>query len=134
MADEPQIFAPVGAATAVAPDGRRLIFFQVPQLDLMIKRVIAERPTQFTYRWAYHPGHKVHVLLFGWPTGEGAGIAIPEGSGDPILQFMQGKADVFITTLPVEERLTGNVPASAIQAVIMDNTVGLPDVEFQPLA
>lgn len=128
----PMIFAPTEAATAVAPDGRRMIFFTVPQLDVMIKRVIAERPKEYTYRWAYHPGHKVHVLLFGWPGGEGAGIGIPEGTGDMILNFMLGTTDVFITTQPVQERLQGDVSPEVILSIVEGNTVGLPDVKFKP--
>lgn len=128
----PQIFMPAEAATAVAPDGAHLVFFTVPQLDLMIKRVIAARPPEFTYRWAYHPGHKVHVLLFGWPNGEGAGVAIPEGEGDQVLQFMQGTSDVHITSEPVQQKLQGDVSSETIMSIATGNTVALPGVKFQP--
>lgn len=132
--EEPQIYMPEEAATAVAPSGRKLVFFTVPQLELMIKQVIAARPAEYTYRWAYHPVHKVHVLLFSWPDLPGAGIAIPEGAGDMILSFMQGTADVFITVERVQERMQGSVSASEIEAIILGNTVGLPDVKFKPEA
>jgi hypothetical protein len=131
---EPEIFMPTEAATATAPNGRKLVFFTVPQLDLMIKRVLAQRPTEVTYRWAYHPGHKVHVLLFGWPNGLGAGLAIPEGPGDLILQYMLGTTDVFVTTLPVQEPLQGDVSAEVIMKIVQGNTVLLPDIKFKPEA
>jgi hypothetical protein len=131
-AAEPEIHMPLEAATATAPNGRKMVFFTVPQLELLIKRVIANRPKEYTYRWAYHPGHKVHVMLFGWPNGEGAGIAIPEGAGDAILSYMLGTTDVFITSEPVQEKLSGNVSPEVIQQVMYSNTVGLPDVKFKP--
>lgn len=131
---EPQIFIPTEAGTATSPDGRKLVFFTVPQLDLMIKRVLASQPKEYTYRWAYHQGQKIHVLLFGWPNGEGAGVAIPEGVGDAILNFMLGKTDVYVTTEPVQAKLQGNVDAKEIIALIHGNTVSLPDVKFKPEA
>jgi len=129
---EPVIYMPTEAGTAIAPNGRKMVFFTVPQCDLMIKRVIAYRPKQYTYRWAYHPGHKIHVLLFGWPNGEGAGLAIPEGAGDMVLNFMHGTTDVFITTEPVQGALQGNVAADQIEKIVTANTVSLPDVKFKP--
>jgi hypothetical protein len=129
---EPEIYMPTEAATATAPDGRKLVFFTVPQLDLMIRRVIAARPHEYTYRWGYHPGHKIHVLLFGWPSGEGAGLAIPEGAGDMVLHYMLGTTDVLITTHPVQEALQGNVSAQDIEKILLGNTVRLPDVKFKP--
>jgi hypothetical protein len=131
---EPEICMPTEAATATAPDGRKLVFFTVPQLDLMIRRVIAARPREYTYRWAYHPGQKVHVLLFGWPNGEGAGVAIPEGAGDMVLNFMLGTTHVYLTTEPVQETLSGNVSAEAVEKVIGGITVLLPGVKFKPEA
>lgn len=128
----PEIFMPAEAATATAPDGRRLLFFTVPQLDLIIKRVIAARPKEYTYRWAYHSGQKVHVLLFGWPTGDSAGIAIPEGPGDMVLHYMLGTTDVYITVEPVQERLSGSVDAEEIDRLMRGITVGLPQVQFKP--
>lgn len=129
---EPPIYMPSEAATATAPDGRKMVFFTVPQLDLMIKQVQAARPSEYTYRWAYHEGHRVHVLLFGWPTGHAAGIAIPEGVGDAILNYMLGLTDVYVTTTPVEERLKGTVEAEEVRQIIMGTTVGLPEVKFKP--
>lgn len=134
MVQEPEIFMPSEAATATAPDGRKLVFFTVPQLDLMIKRVIATRPSEYSYRWAYHPGHRVHVLLFEWPSGEGAGLAIPEGVGDSLLHFMLGTTDVYVTTDMVQERLQGDVSAQTIQEIIYGNAVYLPGVKFKPEA
>lgn len=131
---EPEIYMPTEAATATGPDGKKLLFFTVPQLDLMIKRVIAAQPKEYTYRWGYHPGQRVHVLLFGWPSGEGAGIAIPEGVGDAILNFMLGNTDIYITTLPVQEPLRGDVPAEVVDRIRFGNTIYLPDVKFKPEA
>lgn len=131
---EPEIYMPTEAATATAPNGKKLVFFTVPQLDLLIKRVLADRPKEVTYRWGYHPGEKIHVLLFGWPNGAGAGLAIPEGAGDMVLHYMLGTSDVFVTTEPVQEPLQGNVSAEIIQKIAFGNTVLLPDVKFKPEA
>lgn len=131
---EPEIYMPTEAATATAPDGKKLVFFTVPQLDVMIKQVVAAQPKEYSYRWGYHPGHRIHVLLFGWPTGHGAGIAIPEGPGDMVLNFMLGLSDVYITTEPVQERLRGNVAAAEIDKIRFGVTVYLPDVKFKPEA
>lgn len=128
----PEVYIPTEAATATGPDGRRLVFFTVPQLDLLIKRVIAARPKEYTYRWAYHAGQKIHVLLFGWPTGDQAGIAIPEGPGDIVLHHMLGTTDVYITVEPVQERLRGTVDAQEIDKVMRGITVALPQVQFKP--
>lgn len=131
---EPQIFLPAAAATSAGEGGRRRVFFQVPELDLMIKRVLASQPTEYTYRWAYHPGHRLHVLLFGWPCGEGAGIAIPEGAGDAVLHFMLGVSDVYITTQAVAGPQGAELPPEAIDRIRYGNTVYLPDVKFKPEA
>lgn len=131
-AQEPVIYMPTEAATATAPDGRKLVFFTVPQLDLMIKQVIAARPTEYSYRWGYHPGEKVHVLLFGWPSGHGAGLAIPEGVGDAILNYMLGTTDLYITAEPVQERLRGNVAPEVVDQVRRGMTIYLPNVKFKP--
>lgn len=131
-AAEPRIYLPAAAATYVGEGGKRLLFFQVPELDLMIKRVLASRPREYTYRWAYHPVRRLHVLLFGWPCGEGAGIAIPEGAGDAVLNFMLGVSDVYITTEPVAGPDGGDLPAEALRRIRFGNTVYLPDVKFKP--
>ncbi len=132
MESEPTIYMPTEAATATAPDGKKMVFFTVPPLSLMIGRVLASKPREYTYRWAYHPGHKVHVLLFGWPNGEGAGIAIPEGVGDMILHYMLGTTDVYLTDEPVQERLQGKVDPKVIERIVHANTVCLPSVKFKP--
>lgn len=131
---EPAIFMPTEAATATAPDGRRLVFFTVPQFEMMIKQVLASQPKEYTYRWAYHPGQRVHVLLFAWPNGDGAGIAIPEGAGDMILNFMLGTTDIYLTTDPVQETLQGDVSAAEVERIVYGNTVHLPGVKFKPEA
>lgn len=131
---EPEIYMPSEAATAIAPDGRKMVFFTVPQLDLLIKQVLADRPKECTYRWGYHPGHKIHVLLFGWPSGQGAGLAIPEGAGDMVLTFMLGLSDVYVTTEPVQQVLQGAVTGEKIQQIVMGNTVLIPEVKFKPEA
>lgn len=129
---EPVVYLPTEAGTAIGPDGRKLVFFTVPQLDLMIKQVLAAQPKQYTYRWGYHPGERLHVLLFGWPTGHGAGLAIPEGVGDAILNFMLGTSDLYITAQPVGEKLRGNVTPEVIDAIRLGMTLHLPDVKFKP--
>lgn len=130
--EEPQIYMPTEAATAVSPDGRKLVFFTVPQLELLIKRVLAHRPSEYTYRWAFHPQQRIHVLLFGWPGGQSAGVAIPEGAGDTILTHMHGTTDLFITVEPVQEQLKGDVEAAAVERIIRKNTLYLPEVHFEP--
>jgi len=129
---EPEIFMPTEAATASGPQGRRLVFFTVPQLDLFIKRVVASRPAEYTYRWAYHPGERMHVLLCEWPMGNAVGLAIPDGVGDSVLQYMAGTTDLFLTTEPVQERLQGNITSDEVQRIILGNTLYLPDVKFTP--
>lgn len=127
---EPMIQMPTEAATATAPDGRRLVFCTVPQFGPLIRHVLADKPSEVTYQWGYHPGQKVHVLLFGWPNKWSGGIAIPEGAGDQILQYMIGTTDLYLTTMPVQERLRGNVGAEEIQAIVVGETVLLPGVKF----
>jgi hypothetical protein len=131
---EPEIYMPTEAATATAPNGRKMAFFTVPQLDVLIKQVIASRPKEYTYRWAYHPGQKVHVLLFGWPSGQSAAIAIPEGAGDALLHYLLGITDVYITTEPVQAKLSGAISVDPVRDVVYGNTIGLPDVKFKPEA
>lgn len=131
---EPVIYMPAEAGTAFAPDGRKLVFFSVPELDVMIKQVLAASPDQYTYRWGYHPGERLHVLLFGWPTGHGAGLAIPEGAGDAVLNFMLGTSDVYITSQPLGERLEGDASPEAIDRIRFGFTVYLPNVKFKPEA
>lgn len=131
---EPVIYMPAEAGTAFAPDGRKLVFFSVPELDVMIKQVLAASPDQYTYRWGYHPGERLHVLLFGWPTGHGAGLAIPEGAGDAVLNFMLGTSDVYITSQPLGERLEGDASPEAIDRIRFGFTVYLPTVKFKPEA
>lgn len=131
---DPEIYMPTEAATATAPDGRKLVFFTVPQLDLLIKRVLSAQPQEYSYQWGYHAGQKVHVLLFQWPGIEGAGIAIPEGVGDVILHYMIGTTSVYITTEPVQEQLSGDVSPQTIHAIMVGNTVGLTEVKFRPEA
>ncbi|MEW8977648.1 MAG: hypothetical protein AB2385_04510 [Symbiobacterium sp.] len=131
---EPVIYMPAEAGTAFAPDGRKLVFFSVPELDVMIKQVLAASPDQYTYRWGYHPGERLHVLLFGWPTGHGAGLAIPEGAGDAVLNFMLGTSDVYITSQPLGERLEGDASPEGIDRIRFGFTVYLPNVKFKPEA
>ncbi|HYF91725.1 MAG TPA: hypothetical protein VD969_05735 [Symbiobacteriaceae bacterium] len=131
---EPTIYMPTEAAMATAPDGRKLVFFTVPQLEVFIKNVIAARPNQYTYSWGYHPGHKVHVLLCTWPEEYSVGLAIPEGPGDAVLSYMQGTTAVYITSEPVQEALSGNVSAERIEQIVLGNTVGLTEVKFKPEA
>ncbi len=131
---EPEIFMPTEAATATAPDGKRLVFFTVPQFDLLIKRVLAARPREYTYQWGYHPEHRVHVLLFAWSGIAAGGLAIPEGVGDTILHYMLGTTDVYITVEPVQGRLEGSVDPLVINQIMKANTMHLPEVHFKPEA
>jgi hypothetical protein len=134
MEREPEIYMPEEAATAVSPEGKKMVFFTVPQLDLLIKQVLAARPKSYTYRWAYHAGQKVHVLLVEWSSGQSAGLAIPEGPGDLILHFLLGTTDLYITVEPVEEKLKGSVSGETIAALVYGSTVALPGVKFKPEA
>ncbi|HEY8347453.1 MAG TPA: hypothetical protein VIL07_09320 [Symbiobacteriaceae bacterium] len=126
------IYTPDEAAVTTAADGRRMVFFTVPEADLMIKRVLAADPKEYTYRWAYHPGLRVHVLLFGWPNGEGAGLALEEGRWDGILNQMLGTTDVYITTLPVAGLTGADADSEAVRRVLVGMTVWLPQVKFKP--
>lgn len=129
--NQPPIYLPTDAAIASEPDGRKIVLFYVPELDVMIKQVLAAQPDQYTYRWGYHPGAQMHVLLFGWPTGQGAGLAIPEGAGDALLNYLLGLTDIYVTSHPLEE-LQGGATPEAIDHVRLGNTVYLPDVKFKP--
>jgi len=129
---EPEIFMPTEAATASGPEGRRLVFFTVPQLDLFIKRVLASRPAEYSYRWAFHPSERMHILLCEWPSGHAVGLAIPEGVGDNVLHYMAGTTDLFLTTEPVQERLQGNIAFDEVHKIIRGNTLYLPDMKFTP--
>lgn len=129
---EPVVYLPTEAGTAIGPDGRKMVFFRVPPLELMIKQVLASQPKEYSYRWGYHPGERLYVLLFGWPSGHGAGLAIPEGPGDAVLNFMLGTSDLYITVEPVAERLSGQVTPEVIDRLRYGLTVHLPDVKFKP--
>lgn len=135
MAELPGIYVPAEAASVVAPDGRKLVFCYVPQLALPIKRVLGGRPREFTYRWAYHPGHRIHVLLVYWPlqdgTEEEVGIALPEGEADRILDALEGEADIYLTAEPVRERLQGTVTHEEIARILAGTTISLPGVRFR---
>lgn len=131
---EPEIYMPTEAATATAPNGRRMVFFTVPQFELLIKRVLASRPQEYTYQWGYHPQQQVHVLLFEWPGVGAGGIAVPEGVGDAILQYMVGTTEVYITVELVQEKLAGSVDPLVVEKIIVGNTVHLPGVQFKPEA
>lgn len=130
----PQIFMPEQAGTALGPDGRKLAFFYVPQLEAQVHRLLGARPREFTYRWAYHPGHRVHVLFAYWPVapdGVEMGVAIPEGAGDAILDFLVGESDIYITLQPVKEKLRDTMTAEEIAALINGPTAGLIGVKFR---
>lgn len=130
--DQPTIYTPTEAATATAPDGRKLVFFTVPPLAELADQVREARPREYTYRWAYHASQQTHVLFFEWPAVGGAGIAIPEGAGDPVLNYMLGSTEVFITSEPVMNRLRGQVAAETVQEIIQGRTLYLPSVKFKP--
>lgn len=102
----PPVFIPEDALSVESPDGRSLVFLRLPQLDVPLKQVLASQPEEFTYRWGYHAGHRLHVLFVYWPAGDGVqvGIGIPEGPGDGILAALEGESDIFLTTEPLPER------------------------------
>lgn len=132
LGPEPMVFMPNEVATLFAPDGKKLAFFTMPQLDLLIKNVLASSPEGFTYQWGFHAAERVHVLFVRWSEELAIGVAIPEGVGDEVLEHLLGTADLFLTTIPVEERLSGQVTEEAIEAIVYGNTVALPDIKFNP--
>lgn len=132
----PRIYMPEQAHTAAGPGGERLLFLYMPQFEIEIKQILAAKPREFTYRWGYHPGHQIHVLLVFWPLGQEqgvqAGISIPEGPGDALLDYLEGQTtDVFLTLEPLEGRLTERTPAQEIAALLAGLTVPLRGVRFQ---
>lgn len=134
LGSEPMIFMPTEAATVFAPDGKKLAFFTMPQLDLLIKNVLAANPDGFTYQWGFHEGERVHVLFVRWTEEFAVGVAIPEGVGDAVLSHLLGKTEIFLTTLPVQETLAGQVTAETVEKIVYGNTVRLPDIKFSPEA
>lgn len=131
----PQVFFPEQAATVADGQGRRMVFLHTPQLDVEIKRVLGMRPEQFTYRWGYHPQHRIHVLLVFWPVQEGPGIevglAIPAGAGDPLLDFLADGADLYLTLMPVAPAAGDELTPAEIQDIRAGLTVYLPGIRFQ---
>ncbi|OBF17516.1 hypothetical protein [Mycobacterium sp. ACS4331] len=134
LGSEPMIFMPTEAATVVAPDGKKMAFFMIPQIDLLIKSVLAVSPEGFTYQWGFHAGERVHVLFVRWTEQLAVGMAIPEGVGDAVLSHLLGTTEIFLTTHPVQEALSGQASAKAVEAIIYGNTVRLPEIKFSPEA
>lgn len=128
----PVVYAPDEAAVSQGADGRRMVFFRVPEAELMIKRVLADQPKEYSYRWAYHPTLRMHVLLFGWPNGEGAALALEEDRWSGILNQMLGTTDVYLTIHPVAERISADASPEAVYKVQNGFTVWLPGVKFKP--
>lgn len=131
-AGEPVVYAPDEAAVSTAEDGRKLVFFTVPEAELMIKRVLATEPAEYSYRWAYHPGLRLHLLLFGWPNGEGAALALEEERWAGVLNQMLGTTDLYLTIHPVAEKIGRGDDAEAVRRVQAGMTVWLPGVKFKP--
>lgn len=127
----PEVYMPEEAATVTAPDGRRLVFLRVTQASPLIKVILAAQPKEVTYRWAHHTGHKIYVLFVYWDSGHQVGIAIPEGVGDQVLDFLEGQTDIFITELEVQERMKENVSKEALEEVIYGMTIPIPQVKFR---
>lgn len=134
LGSEPMIFMPTEAATVHAPDGKKLAFFTIPQIDLLIKNVLAVNPEGFTYQWGYHAGERVHVLFARWTEALAVGVAIPEGVGDAVLSHLLGTTEIFLTTHPVQETLSGHATAEAVEKIVYGNTVRLPEIKFSPEA
>lgn len=131
---EPRIFMPEQAGTALGPAGRKLAFLYVPQLDLEVKRLLGARPKEYTYRWAYHPVHQVHVLFALWPLQPDPvqlAVAIPEGEGAALLDFLVGESDIYITLQPIKGELEDTMTAEAIAALTNGLTAGLLGVRFR---
>jgi hypothetical protein len=120
---------PEQGATVIAPDGRKLVFLRVPQLGPLLKQILAAQPTEVTYRWAYHAGHRVHVLFVYWNSGHQVGVAIPEDEGEQVLAFLEGTSDVFLTEAAVD--LPESASKEQLEAVIYSTTVPIPRVQFQ---
>lgn len=132
LGSEPMIFMPTEAATIIAPDGGKLAFFTMPQIDLLIKNVLATSPEGFTYQWGYHAGERMHVLFARWTQELAVGVAIPEGVGEELLRFLMGTTEIFLTTHPVQEALSGDVGAEQIEQIAYGNTIRLPEITFNP--
>lgn len=126
----PPIFMPEQAATAEGPDGRRLVFLYLPQAENIIRELLANPPTEYTYRWAYHAGQQVHILLVLWHDRAELGVAIPEGAGDSILAFMTGTCDLYLTLVPVQQVVQETMSHAEVQKIISGYTVPLPDLAF----
>lgn len=123
---------PEEAATVTSPDGRRMLFLRVPQAVRLLQEVLGAQPTEVTYRWAYHPGHKIYVMFVYWNSGHQVGLAIPEGAGDPVLSFLEaGTCDAFITEAEVEKNLDEHATKEIIEQIIYGVTVPVPQVKFQ---
>lgn len=133
LGSEPMIFMPTEAATVFAPDGKKMAFFTMPQIDLLIKNVLATNPEGFTYQWGFHAGERVHVLFARWTEELAVGVAIPEGVGDGVLSHLLGTTEIFLTTQPVEG-LVDQVTAEVLEKIVYGNTVRLPDIKFNPEA
>ncbi len=130
----PPIYTPEQAGTALGPDGRKLVFFYIPQLEAEVRKLLGAHPREFTYRWAYHPGHQVHVLLAYWPLEPESvqiGVAIPEGPGDAILDMLQGESDIYITLEPLKDRLRDTMSGEEVTAITDGLTAGLVNVKFR---
>lgn len=134
LGSEPMIYMPAEAATVFAPDGRKLAFFKIPQIDLLIKNVLAANPEGFTYQWGFHKGERVHVLFVRWTDALAVGLAIPEGVGDAVLSHLLGTTEIFLTTEPVQGALSGTVNEETISQIVYGNTVRLPEIKFKPEA
>ncbi|BDG62312.1 hypothetical protein [Caldinitratiruptor microaerophilus] len=127
----PQVFLPEGGLSVRAPDGRSLVFLRVPQLEVELKQVLAGQPDEFTYRWAYHPGYRLHVLFVYWPVQGGIqiGVGIPEGPGDGILAAMEGESDIYLTLEPLPEHQE-TFEGEDLGKVVAGMTVPLAGVRF----
>jgi hypothetical protein len=132
LGSEPMIYMPTEAATVYAPDGKKLAFFTIPQLDLLIKNVLAGQPEGFTYQWGFHAGERIHVLFVRWTAEWAVGVAIPEGVGDAVLSHLLGTTEIFLTTHPVQDVLAGSVTEKAIESIVYGTTLHLPEIRFNP--
>lgn len=131
----PPVFIPEQAAVAERSAGQRLVFLYAPQVEKELRKVMGLRPSQVTYRWAYHPARRLHVLFAFWPltdeTGVQVGLAIPEETGAPVLAALEQGAALYLTCEPLESAEERNLTDGEIDALLAGVTVHLPQHRFR---
>lgn len=133
--DERQtVYLPAQVAVAQGADGRKVAVLSLPQLAAELRQVLDGHPGEVTYRWAYHPQHRLYVLLAQWPVAPApvtVGVAIPDGAGDRLLDFLTGTADIYLTMAPIPAGLEAGASLADLQPVMSGPAVALPGVQFR---